>query len=386
MSEHERRPTPLRIEEVRSRRDLRRFIDVPWHIYRDDPNWVPPLIMERRDHLDRRKNPFFQTAEAKFWLALRGGQAVGRISAQVNRRYLERYGDATGHFGFIEGEDDPAVFAGLTQAAEGWLAGQGMERITGPFSLSINDEAGLLVEGFDSPPYMMMGHARPYYAQRLQALGYRPLKDLVTYLSDRKAVLPRVVERLVKKAEAGGRVTVRPLDMRRYPQELRTIMDIFNDAWAENWGFIPFSEADIAYLAKNIKPLIDPDYIAIAEFDGEPAAMAVMLPNLNEIIADLDGRLLPFGWAKLLWRLKVAGVRSARMPLMGVRRKFQSGPMGATLAFIAIHAVRRDLMAKGVERAELSWVLEENRPVRSVIESIGARLGKTYRIYEKALT
>ncbi len=386
MSQSSSLGSSLTIEEVRDARDLERFIAVPWRVYRDDPNWVPPLKMERREHLDRRKNPFFASAEVKFWLAIKGGQPVGRISAQVNRRHLERYQDATGHFGFIEAVDDPAVFAGLTGAAEEWLAGRGMARVTGPFSFSINDETGLLVDGFDSPPYMMMGHARPYYAVHLEALGYRPLKDMVTYLYGAEEPLPKSVVRMVERAEAAGDLAVRTLNMKRYQQDLHVIMDIFNDAWAGNWGFIPFSEADITYLAKSIKPLITPDYIAIAEVGGEPAAMAVMLPNLNEAIADLDGRLLPFGWAKLLWRLKVAGLASARMPLMGVRRRYQRGPLGATLAFSVIHAVRRDLMARGVTRGELSWVLEDNQPVRRVIETMGGRLGKRYRVYEKALT
>lgn len=386
MSQSSNLGSSLTIEEVRYARDLERFIAVPWRVYRDDPNWVPPLKMERREHLDRRKNPFFASAEVKLWLAIKGGQPVGRISAQVNRRHLERYQDATGHFGFIEAVDDPAVFAGLTGAAEEWLAGRGMARVTGPFSFSINDETGLLVDGFDSPPYMMMGHARPYYAVHLEALGYRPLKDMVTYLCGAEEPLPKSVVRMVERAEAAGDLAVRTLNMKRYQQDLHVIMDIFNDAWAGNWGFIPFSEADITYLAKSIKPLITPDYIAIAEVGGEPAAMAVMLPNLNEAIADLDGRLLPFGWAKLLWRLKVAGLGSARMPLMGVRRRYQRGPLGATLAFSVIHAVRRDLMARGVTRGELSWVLEDNQPVRRVIETMGGRLGKRYRVYEKALT
>jgi hypothetical protein len=386
MSQSSNLGSSLTIEEVRDARDLERFIAVPWRVYRDDPNWVPPLKMERREHLDRRKNPFFALAEVKLWLAIKGGQPVGRISAQVNRRHLERYQDATGHFGFIEAVDDPAVFAGLTGAAEEWLAGRGMARVTGPFSFSINDETGLLVDGFDSPPYMMMGHARPYYAVHLEALGYRPLKDMVTYLYGAEEPLPKSVVRMVERAEAAGDLAVRTLNMKRYQQDLHVIMDIFNDAWAGNWGFIPFSEADITYLAKSIKPLITPDYIAIAEVGGEPAAMAVMLPNLNEAIADLDGRLLPFGWAKLLWRLKVAGLASARMPLMGVRRRYQRGPLGATLAFSVIHAVRRDLMARGVTRGELSWVLEDNKPVRRVIETMGGRLGKRYRVYEKALT
>ena len=374
------------VERVASRDQLRRFLRVPWRIYEDDPNWVPPLLFEREGHLDRRRNPYFSAAEAEFWIAHRGGDAVGRISAQVNHVHLQRYGDATGHFGFLDAVDDPVVFEVLTSTAENWLKGQGMKRVTGPFSLSINDESGLLIDGFDSPPYVMMGHAKPYYSQRLEELGYSPAADLVTYVYGEKLEVPEAVAALLKKSQASGRIDVRSLNLSRYEADLKTIIEIFNDAWQDNWGFIPFRDEDIRYLAKNIKPLIRADHVAIAELDGEPAAMAVMLPNVNEAIADLNGKLLPFGWAKLLWRLKVRGLRTARMPLMGVKKRYQNSSLGATLAFAVIDRVRHDQKARGVIEAELSWVLKDNRPTRRVIDMMGARLGKTYRIYEKALS
>jgi hypothetical protein len=386
MDQNRRETQTITVEKVASRDQLRRFLRVPWRIYEDDPNWIPPLLLERENHLDRRKNPYFSAAEAEFWIARRDGEAVGRISAQVNQVHLKRYGDATGHFGFLDADDDPAVFESLTSTVENWLKNRGMKRVTGPFSLSINDESGLLIDGFDTPPYVMMGHAKPYYSQRLEELGYRPAVDLVTYVYGEKLEIPGPVATLLKKSQASGKIKVRSLDFNRYEADLETIIEIFNDAWQDNWGFIPFRDEDIRYLAKNIKPLIGPDYVAIAELDGEPAAMAVMLPNVNEAIADLNGRLLPFGWAKLLWRLKVKGLKTVRMPLMGVKKRYQNSSLGATLAFAVIDRVRHHQKARGVIEAELSWVLKDNTPTRRVIDMMGAHLGKTYRIYEKALS
>jgi hypothetical protein len=379
-------PAEVVLERVESRADLKRFLDVPFGIYAGDAAWVPPLRLERLEHLDPRKNPYFATAEVAYWMARRGGVPVGRISAQVNRAHLARHQDATGHFGFLEAIDDPAVFAALTGAAEAWLKARGLARVVGPFSLSVNDESGLLVDGFDTPPYLMMGHARPYYAPRLEACGYRKAADLIAYLYDLASEPPAMVTRMIEKLrrEAGARI--RPLDMGRYRQEVETVAEIFNDAWAENWSFVPLSPPEIAFLAKNLRPLVSPGHAAIAEFDGEAVAMAVTLPNVNEAIADLGGRLLPFGWAKLLWRLKVRGLETARLPLMGVRRRLQNGPLGAALALGVIDSVRRYHAAQGTKWGELSWVLEENVRVRRIIEMLGAAPYKTYRMYEKALT
>ncbi len=373
------------IEPVNDRAALRRFRKTPWPIYADDPNWVPPLLFERLEHLDPRKNPYFDQAETAFWTARRGDSPVGRISAQVNRAHLERHGDNTGHFGFLEGIDDAEVFAALLETAEGWLRERGLAHVVGPFSLSINDESGLLIEGFETPPYLMMGHARPYYARRLEAQGYRKAKDMIAFTSDMTAAPPPVVTATLAKLQGNASVNLRHLNMACYGREIETIVDIFNDAWAENWGFIPLSPAEAAFLAKNLKPLITPEFVAIAEVNGEPAAMAVTLPNVNEAIADLDGRLLPFGWAKLLWRLKVKGTKTGRMPLMGVRRRYQNGPLGLALALGVIDAVRRYHEARGTKCGELSWVFEDNRPVRRIIEILGAKPYKTYRLYQKDL-
>jgi hypothetical protein len=251
--------------------------------------------------------------------------------------------------------------------------------------LSINDESGLLVSGFETPPCVMMGHARPYYGPRLEEQGFQKAKDLLAYHYDDVDEMPATITKLIAKAGKSQRFVIRSLNTKRYREDLNAIMDIFNDAWADNWSFVPFSDAEIAYLAKNIRPLIDPRYVAIAEINGRPVAMAIALPNLNEAIADLDGRLLPFGWAKLLWRLKVKTTKTVRMPLMGVRRQYHGSALGAALAFSVIDAVRRHLISRGVTAAELSWILEDNSGVRQVVESLNATVSKVYRVYEREL-
>jgi len=375
----------IRVEPVRDRAGMRRLIGVTRAIFADDPHWVQPLTFERLDHLDQAKNPFLRAIEIRYWLAWRGDQPVGRISAQINRRHLERHGDATGHFGFLDAFDDPEIFAALTASAEAWLREGGMRRIAGPFSLSINDESGLLVDGFDTPPSMMMGHARSYYAPRLEELGYSKVKDLIAYDVDATVPWPATTQRMIVRFGASAGVRIRPLDMRRYREEISTICRIFNDAWTDNWGFIPFGEDEAAYLAKSIRPLVTAESFAVGEIDGQPAGMIVTLPNLNETIAGLDGRLLPLGWLRLLWRLKVRGVRSGRMPLMGIARRLHGTPKGAALALGMIDRIRAHYCALGYRHGELSWVLEDNRAVQAVIAATAAVPYKRYRIYAKAL-
>jgi hypothetical protein len=377
--------TSLRIQSVAGRRALKKFLAMPSRLYAGDPNWVQPLMFERLGHLNPKKNPYFEHAEVAYWVAVRGERAVGRISAQVDRLHLERHRDGSGQFGFLEAEDDPEVFAALFAVAERWLRARGMRRATGPFSLSINDESGLLIDGFDSPPYMMMGHGSSYYGPRVEGQGYRKVKDLFAYAFDVVAPPPAQATRLRERLSKGAGLTFRPLEMRRFDEELRTIVDIFNDAWLDNWAFIPMTPAEVRYLGKNLKPIVRAEYGWIGEVNGEPAAMTVTLPNINEAIADLGGRLLPFGWAKLLWRLKVRGTRTARMPLMGVRRRYQGSQKGAALALGVIEAARRWHAAHGAKQAELSWVVEDNRPTHEIIRMVGGQPYKTYRIYEKAL-
>jgi hypothetical protein len=377
-------PSGLRLQRVEDRRALKQFLQLPARLHAGDRNWIQPLMFERLEHLNPKKNPWFDHAEVAYWLALRDGRPVGRISAQIDHLRLERHADASGHFGFLEAEDDAEVFGALFAAAEDWLRERGLRRVMGPFSLSINDESGLLVEGFETPPYMMMGHAPPYYAPRIEEQGYRTAKNLIAYIYDLAAPPPRA-KRMLERLSRGAGLSFRPIEMRHFDEELQIIVDIFNDAWSDNWGFVPMTPAEVRYMGKNLKPIVRSEHAWIGEVEGEAAAMTVALPNLNEAIADLNGRLLPFGWAKLLWRLKVRGTRSGRMVLMGVRKRYQGTPRGAALALGVIEAMRSWHAAHGVKEAELSWVLEDNRPTQDLIELIGGRAYKTYRIYEKSL-
>jgi len=372
----------LRIVPVAGRRLLRSFIELPWSLYAGDPSWVPPLIIEREWHLSS-KNPYFKHAEFQAWIACRGERVVGRISAQVDRLHLQRYHDATGFFGFLEAEDHAETFRSLFEIAEGWLRQKGMQRVRGPFSLSINDECGLLVEGFDSPPPMMLGHALPHYGWRVEEQGYAKEQDLLAYLVPPDVPPPRQLETLAKRF--AGRVKVRALQRDRFHEELEIIRDIFEDAWSQNWGFVPFTPAEFAELGKNLKLLVDAESVRIAEVDGEPAAMIVMFPNLNELIKDLNGRLLPLGWLKLLWRLKVVGARSARIPLMGVRRRYQGSLLGAALALMVISPIHEKARRQGFAEVDMSWILEQNQGMRKIIDEVGGRLYKRYRIYQKDL-
>lgn len=376
----------LRLEPVAGKAGLRAFIDVTRTVFADDPCWVQPLTFERLDHLNQAKNPFLRAIDVRYWIAYRGDRPVGRVSAQVNQRHLDRYHDVTGHFGFLDAIDDADVFAALMATAEGWLRERGMARIVGPFSLSINDESGLLIDGFDTPPSMMMGHARPYYRDRLEALGYTKAKDLIAYDIAVAAAWPETTQKLVTRVLAMPGVRIRPLDMSRYREEIGTVCRIFNDAWADNWGFIPFGEDEAAYLAKSIRPLVTAASFAIGEIDGEPVGMTVTLPNLNEAIAGLDGRLLPLGWLQLLWRLKVRGVTSGRMPLMGIAKRLHGTTKGAAIALGMIESIRVHYRKLGYHHGELSWVLEDNRQVQAVIGATGAVPYKRYRIFARELT
>jgi hypothetical protein len=372
----------LRVVPVEGRRDLGKFIRLPWSIYADDPAWIPPLLLERSQHLSK-SNPYFEHAECKFWLAYRGEKPVGRISAQVDQLHLQRYQDSTGFFGLLEGEDDPGTFQILLDTAETWLSNQGMRRILGPFNLSINQECGLLVEGFDVPPVVMTGHARPYYGPRIEERGYRKEKDLLAYLIDIDFELTRAMRAVIKKA--ARRVRIRSLRRKRFSEELVILREIFEDAWSQNWGFVPFTEAEFEHLGKSLKFLVPDEYVQIAEVEGSPDAMIIGLPDVNEAIRDLNGRLFPFGWLKLLWRLKVTHPRTARVPLMGVRQRHHNSLLGAALAIMVVERVRRLGAKYGAKEVELSWILDDNVGMQNILESLGGVMYKRYRIYGKEL-
>ncbi len=373
------------VRPVLSKQDKKLFLDVPFALYGKGSNWVAPLYFERFEHLNLKKNPYFQHGEAQLFLAEVDGKPIGRISAQVDRLHLERYNDATGQFGFLEAPNDPAIFTALFAAAEGWLKSRNMKRARGPFSFSINDEMGLLVDGFDSPPNMMMGHALPYYAARVEDAGFTKAKDVIAYHYDGRTPLRKPLSVAYERAMRSPDIEVRPLDKKNLARDLDIILSIHSDAWSDNWGFIPFTPEEIRVLGDNLKILVNKNYIAIASYKGVPAAFSVTLPNINEWIAGLDGKLLPLGWAKLVWKLFGSAPNSVRMPLMGVRKEYHGTLTGSSLALAVIETVRRYHVSRGTCYGELSWILEDNRPMSHMIEALGATPYKTYRIYEKAL-
>jgi hypothetical protein len=373
---------PLQIVRVQTRQDLNEFIRLLWPLYKDDPAWVPPLMLERRMQL-APSNPYFEHATYSSWIAYRDGKPVGRISAQIDRLHLERYQDGTGFFGMLEAEDNLETFRALMDTAETWLRTKGMRRVAGPYNLSINQELGLLVDGYDTPPAIMMGHARPYYAHRIEENGYRKEKDLLAYVIGSDLKRSRAMNAIAARAK--NRVKTRSLRKSDFKEELTIIRDIFNDAWSQNWGFTPWTNAEFQHLGKDLKMLVDEDLVSFASVDGEPAAFMVLLPNINEVIRDLNGRLLPFGWLKLLWRLKVKYPKTARVPLMGVRYRYHDSILGAALAFSMFAALHPAIIKHGIKEVELSWILEDNKGMRNIIETMGGRAYKTYRIYSKEL-
>lgn len=375
-------PPEVVVRPVTNRREMGVFIDVPWRIYADDPLWVPPLRLERRLHFSRF-NPFFKHGEWQVWVAYRDDRPVGRVSAQIDQLHRQRYGADTGHFGLLECIDDVGVCRALMRTAEEWLAARSTRHVTGPFNLSINQECGLLVEGFDTPPMVMMPHSRRWYGPLLEEQGYRGVKDMLAYWVDVDFKVPRLMSALIEKFS--DQMRLRTLRRSRFSEEMEILRDIFNDAWSENWGFVPFTEAEFAELGSSLRLLVPDECIQIAEVDGVPAAFMVALPNLNEIFADLDGSLFPSGWLRLIRLKSRGGVRTGRIPLMGVRKQFHNTPLGMALAFMVIDAPRKLGRAMGVEAVELSWILEDNKPMRAILDSLGCRQYKRYRIYEKML-
>ena len=384
---------PTTISLVLTNADRKAFVDFAWDVYRDDPAWVPPLKAEVHGLLNPKENPWFLHGRAQLWLATRDGTIVGRISAQVDDLVQEHMRAGLGQWGLFEALDGETA-AALIATAEAWLREQGMTAALGPISISIWDEPGLLIDGFDQPPMVMMGHHRPAYAAWIEAAGYKKAKDLHTYELDIRAAPEGVMKRLIEAGEKNPRIRIRTVDKSNFERDAAIILNLLNDAWSDNWGFVPLTDAEIAYASKKLKPIIYEDLVRIAEVASgsepgasfEPVAFMLTLPDINELIRDLNGELFPFGWAKLLWRLRKPRTARVRVPLMGVAKKLHGSRLAGQLAFMLIEHIRRACVADfGVTHGEFGWILEDNRGMMSIAELPGARINHTYRIYEKAL-
>ena len=375
----------LTIRPVESKSDRKAFVDLAWDVYKSDPYWIPPLKDEVHGLLDPKKNPWFGHGRAELWLAERGGKVVGRISAQVDDLVQTHMGQGIGQWGMFEALDGEAA-AALIATAEEWLRGQGMTKALGPISISIWDEPGLLIEGFKQSPMVMMGHHRPEYRAWIESAGYTKAKDLHTYELDIRIDMIPVIDRLIKSGEKNPRIRIRKVDKSRFKEEAAVILNLLNDAWSDNWGFVPLTEAEIAYAGKKLKPIIYEDLVRIAEYDGEPVAFMITIPDINELIRDLNGELFPFGWVKLLWRLRNPKTKRVRVPLMGVAKKLQGSRLAGQLAFMLIEHIRRACVADyGVTHGEFGWILEDNQGMMSIAQLPGADINHTYRIYEREL-
>jgi GNAT superfamily N-acetyltransferase len=377
----------LVIRLVMTKADRKRFVDLVWDVYKDDPAWVPPLKTEVMGLITPGENPWFEHGEAALWLATRGGRAVGRISAQIDSLVLEHMGAGTGNWGMFEVLDsETEAGPALIATAEQWLRTRKMTRAIGPISLSIWDEPGLEVSGFTDPPTAMMGHHRPGYEAQVERAGYLKAKDLYCYALDIRVPLEPLAQRLIQAGQRSSRIRLRQVDKSRFDAEAAIILNLLNDAWSDNWGFVPLTESEIAYAGKKLKPIIFEDLVVIAEVDGEPAGFMITIPDINELTRDLDGRLFPFGWAKLLWRLRKPRVRRVRVPLMGVAKKHQGGRLAGQLAFMMIEHCRLNSVANyGASHGEFGWVLEDNGGMLAIADLRGSERNKVYRIYEKAL-
>jgi len=381
---------PLSIRPINSKADRKKFIDLPFRLYKDDPNWVPPLKGEALGLITPEKNGWFSHAEAQLFLAERGDRVVGRISAHIDTLALtmpaaQGFGPGCGQFGLLDAEDENTAKA-LINAAEGWLRNKGMTRVLGPISMSIWEEPGLLIQGYDHPPTIMMGHAKPEYRGWIEGAGYTPAKTLYTYDLDITQEFPPIVNRIIQSGEKNPRIRIREVDKSKFDEEAAIILHILNDAWADNWGFVPLTRPEIADVGVKLKPIVFNDLIRIAELDGKPVAFMITLPDLNEVIKPLNGNLLPFGWAKLLLWLRKPKARTMRVPLMGVLKELQASRMAGQLAFMMIEYIRRAAVSRyGSTRGEIGWVLDDNQGMNAIAETIQSKINKTYVIYQKTL-
>ncbi len=375
----------FRIRKVENKLDLMEFIKFPWRIYRDDPYWVPPLISERKDFLDPQKNPFFEHSEVELFLAQRDGETVGTIAAIINDNHNAFHEEKAGFFGLFEVIEDYAVADGLLTTARDWVKAKGMDVIRGPMNMSVNDECGLLVDGFDSSPVVMMTYNPRYYVDFIERFGFVKAKDLYAYIvstdifDSKLENIPPKVLRVAEAARKRAGVRVRKINMQDFDAEVEKAKAVYNSAWEKNWGAVPMTDAEFDHLAHGLKKFLDPDLLLIAEVDDRPVGIFVGLPDVNQPLLHVNGRLLPFGWIKYLWyRRKIDMLRGL---IMGVIEEYRERGIDALMYVEAA----KEAFRKGYERCEMSWILEDNVMMNRIIQRIGGEVYKTYRIYEMDL-
>jgi GNAT superfamily N-acetyltransferase len=375
----------VEISPVHGRRALKRFVKVPFRLHREHPQWVPPLIFERMEFLDREKNPYFEHAEAEYLIAERDGEPVGRISAQVDRRWDEYQGGSDAMFGFFESTDDPEVAGALLDAAADWARQKGRTRILGPMDFTTNDEVGILVEGFDLRPMILEPWHPPHYGEAIEAVGFEKVMDLLMWelqlgkLKDGERFDPAIHAAAEKGLHDEG-IAIRNMRKREMAAEVRRFMDVYNEAWGDNWGFVPITDAEVEFQAKNLKQIIDEDWAYMAEKDGEVIGAALTLPDVNQVMAGLGGRLLPFGWLKFL--LGKRKIDQLRVLALGVKHDYRHSGVAAGLYLKHLETAHKP---GTIEGGEMGWILETNGPMNRAMEGMGGRVVKRYRVYERAL-
>ena len=378
-------PDSVQIVPVHSRRELRQVVTFPFELYRSNPNWVPPLILDRMNHLSPGHNPFFEHAEMQLFRAVRDGRTVGTIGAIADRMHREVWQEPVGFFGVFEVIQDYAVAEALFDAAGAWLAERGLDVMRGPMNLNVNDECGLLIDAFDESPYIMMPYNKAYYQEFIERYGFGKAKDMYAFeievyrFGPEAGEIPSRLARLAQMAETRYKVRVRPVNIRDIRREVDLVKPIYRQAWAKNWGAVPMTDAEFHYLADNLKDIVDPDLTYLAFIDDKPVGCFLTLPNYNEILHHANGRLFPLGWAKLLWHKR--NIRSVRVLIMGVLQEHQLKGIEALFYQRACEIA----YAKGMRTGEMSWILEDNYKVMRGIERMGGRISRTYRIYDKPL-
>jgi GNAT superfamily N-acetyltransferase len=380
----------ITIQPVSDKKSRGVFVDLGRSFAAREPHSVPQIRSELLELVDPGKNPFFGHARAQLFIAYRDGAPIGRISAHIDELALKMpteqgFGPGTGNFGYFDAEDETIAHA-LLHAAEEWLRSEGMTRALGPISMSIWEEPGLLVRGQDHPPMIMMGHHPAHYRGWIESYGYSKAKSLLTYDLDVTHEFPPLIQRIVKSGERNDRISIRRVDKSRWDEEVQIVLSILNDAWSDNWGFVPFTEAEIAYAGKKLKPIILEPINLIAELDGKPVAFMLTFPDINDVLKRIDGRLFPFGWFHLLKWLRRPTDAGMRVPLMGVLKELHNSRLASQLAFMMISQIRRDAVANyKSERGEIGWILEDNQGMVAIADAIDSKINREYQIFEKSL-